>query len=189
MTTDEELFDALKLTPIERKAIQVLQASTGGSGTSVVAEWVHGMLLPLTRPSYYKAAAAFVDAEKVAAASAPVTVRYINGTKLAANGTKLCTKEGCTIKHEQHGLCSKHYQRYLRNYVPILPLSVNDDGALVDQDGKKICTVCHRHRSASKGLCSYCNYDLKKAATGSRTYRTARNSTLYDDIDPDIANG
>lgn len=189
MTTDDELFDALQLTPIERKAIQVLQASTASSGISVVAEWIHGLLLPLTRPSYYKAAAAFVDAEKVAAASVPVTVRYINGTKLSTSGTKLCTKDGCTTKHEQHGLCSRHYQQYLRDYVPILPLSVNDDGALVDQDGKKICTVCHKHRSVSKGLCAACKYDLKKEAEGSRTYRTKRNSESYDDVDPDIANG
>lgn len=168
MTTNDEIFDALKLSASERRAMEVLISGGGGTAWNVLYRALQPVLLPLTDVRFYVAAADRLATDRRAIANPPVTVRYVNGVKRGPDGTKLCTLDDCTSKHEQHGMCSRHFQNHLRDYVPILPLALNSENALVDQNGHKICTSCQCRRSLSRGKCAACKY--QESRTSAKPY-------------------
>lgn len=165
MTTDEELFNYLRLTPLQRDALRVLAVGRGADVPTLLSDMLHPILFPLTQNSFYKAAAIQFEDQANLFRNRPITVRYVNGDKMTDTGTKLCVIEGCTNKRIQHGMCPKHFQRSVREYLPILPLSVNSEAELVDAAGVKICENCKKTRSVAKGLCAKCRYQARKSVS------------------------
>lgn len=159
MTSDDEVFDYIGLNRAQRNAYILMAEASGRTVRSLMAEPHHLLLQPLISSKFLELATASLARQK----AEPVTVRYVQGQKQTNNGTRLCSLEGCTIKHEQHGLCSKHFQQQLRDYVPIPPLSINDLGQWIDSAGFKICDVCKNRRSVAKDMCASCRYTASRS--------------------------